>query len=300
MQLKKLKNPTLILTGILILIIAFTLFFLSNNRFIGNFNSNRVKFIISTEYNEYLEQELIWIKLKIINSSEENFYLHGELSIGAGLDFEIRDDQGNILQSMLVSEYGNRGDSLLVLPGDTIENIANLSWYSANKSAPTKYKILAHCENLVSNEIMVRINKPEGEEKEVFDFMKKDNVDRENIQIDRRLIDSVAINIVNKYPHSRYTPQIYDRLLRSLVIYGDSSTFSESFDIYMINNFNKLTTKFMLTTYKAHLLTYMNNKTEISQKLEELKSKYGNNENLNKIVDKYVKRNIKHEKFWFK
>jgi len=300
-QFKNIRGFTTICIIVIIVLFTFILFFTVNNYLKGDLNPNKVNFIISSEYNEYLEGELIWLKLKIINRSGNDFYLHSELSLGGGSSFDIKDDEGNILRSMLVSEPLPGGDSLLLSSGDSVESNENLSWYpSVTLKSSKEYKIVAHYEDLTSNEITIPIKKPDGIEKEMFDFMKKDYLIRENIQISRRVIDSLAIDMVNKYPDSRFTPQIYDRLLRSLTIYGDSSTCIKNFDNYMIKNSNRSITEFMITSYKAHLKSYLDNNTEISQKLEELKSKYGYNENLNKMIDRYIKQNINHEKFWFK
>lgn len=80
----------------------------------------------------------------------------------------------------------------------------------------------------------------------------------------------------------------------------DSTKFNKLFDEYMIRYANSPNSSIIINIYRAKLKSESKDKNYIISKLEELKVKYGRNVLLENEINRFIKRNIKHEKFWFK
>jgi len=297
------RSKIIILVVIIMGLVSIFSFFFLQGDIRGDLNPKNINFVISPNHTEFLKGEYIWINVKIVNNSDQTYFIKGNLVSGGGLEFIIKDAQGKIIPKPSFQSFKiEREDSLTFLPNDTLENIQNLEWFNLGYSKSTnEYSLVAKYNNFTSNEIYFKVIEPEGSEKKLYDFIQKYDNERVFKKENGEYLDNEAISLINQFPDSRYSPILYEQLLSIMMgYYPGSNNFERYFDDYMLKHSNDPTTSIMINLYSAKLKLLTKDKNFIKSKLEELKSKYGNNLFLNNEIDRYIRRNVDNEIYWFK
>ncbi|MDZ4711162.1 MAG: hypothetical protein SGI89_02415 [bacterium] len=295
------KNISIFFTALIVLTSTFW-FFLIQSKTKGDQNPENIIFTISCEDSEYLSGEAIWVNVKVINNSEMDFYFNGELILGSNLNFKVFNSNDELVDRIFLNFSTAIDDSILLSPGDTLENDQTLNWFRLNlQNRTNKFYIIAEYNNLKSNKVEFTITEPIGDEKEIFDFIKLYDKERFKLDTNGKSLDNKLIRLIETYPNSRYLPILYEQLLSSIgAFYLDSAYFNTYFHQYMKTYLNFSSTQNIVHLYKANLMNYMNDIKQIEIKLEELKIVYGNNVKLNGMINRYIKQNVKFDKLWFK
>lgn len=297
------KRKKYIVITVLTMVLAsiFSFFFIDND-IQGHLNPKNIEFKIFSNQIEYLKGEYIWINIRVINNSDQNYYVRDNLAIGAGLEIIVNDSQGKKIPNPIFDSFEiEKYDSFEFLPKDTLESIQNLDWFRLNHNKSiNEYTIIAQYNGLTSNQIHFKVIEPEGEEKRIYEFIKRYDKERVFKGEGGQDLDSEAISLINQFPNSRYIPIIYEQLLSTMVVhYSDFNSFEKYFDDYMRKYPGNASSGILINIYRVKLKMLSNDKNMIRAKIEELKIKYGN-AILNSEIDRYIKRNIDYEKFWFK
>lgn len=288
---------------LLLFLILLSISTFNNNNKINNDgdNDNGIALLITPYNNEYFSNELIWINVKVLNNSNTDYKMIGDLSLGSGyLSLSVKDENGKILNSILTSEtYAEyKPDTVIISPGQVAENDINLGWYIfSNKNK--KIIVDASYNDLNSNHLEIPIIEPEGFEKEMLDLWNEYEFALRKNKIDDELRFKV-IEFNNKYPQSRYIPQLYDDLLLNLLGYKFIDLYLQEFNKYMEVNANHPTTNFLFPTYKSYLknIEHLTN-AEIVDKFNDLIQDYPQSENFKKYVQRNIKLNFNKDKAWF-
>lgn len=294
-----------IIFSLLTLIVILTIFFFFFNRedLRSGSNPRNIKFIISTNQSEYLKGEYVWINIKLINGSDQSAYLKDFFAVGAGLELEIKNSHGQIIKPPAISFLNIPGhDSVLFAINDTFETVENLDWFNLNPHEFTnEYKIRAKYNNFISNEIEFKIIEPEGSEREILNFIRKYDKERIFQKENGLLLDQKATELLNQYPNSKYSPILYEQLLRMMLAnYPDTNSFNQNFEKYMNRYGDSYGSNIIIPIYSARLEINGFNNYQIKSKLEDLNTKYENSPILKNTIDRFIKRNIDFEKYWFK
>jgi len=282
--------------GVLILLIV--LIFAYNLTINSNYIKNNLTLTISSEHNNYLKGESIWLNVNFTNLSDNPIYLKHSFSVGGGLHFEIKTNSGNELISLF--KLTEVMDSIQFLPGDYIEKSANIDFYTmTNPNYLGDYTIKAFYDQYESNEIKISIVEPEKTELIIYNFIQKYDSSLDVDIYDRGDIDSLAENILNLYPKSRYSSIIADQLLRSPIVLKDSIRFNKIFKTYMQNNANRLSTNNIISDYSTYLKMYFS-QSELIPRLEILNTQYPQNEKLKHELDNFINLNFHDNKHFIR
>lgn len=236
--------------------------------FRANINNNstdtsggKVRLKVETEYNEYLIDQLIWVKVVVFNNSNTDYYLKDPLK-RLYTHFEVTSPSGKKVNEILSSDISQQTDSLQLRPGSSFEKVMPLNtvtekFYGEEKKETGAYNVRASYQDLISDEIRVIVREPEGIDKEIYE---KTYVQLLNSDISRYEKIQKLSEVLKEYPSSKYAPQLYK-------IYFDESHYSKDYN----NNSDEINNFFQSNydTYGSDLILEIGNVN-----FEKLLSKY--------------------------
>lgn len=232
-------------------------------------SENSVELIIESEFDYYLLEQNVWIKVDLINNTDSNYYVMESISPGI-LKFSIIEPDGNPVSSGGFTVNYVIWDPILVLkPGERYQEIISLEHYlNSQEYKIGTYKISSgfygheNIPYLKSNTIEIEILPPKGEDKELLYLTKQSNT---------RLS-----NLLDQYCESVYAPQLYTTLIVYSNNTSDNSIFESSCNKYFEKYMNFFETWHVLTQYAIDL---RDNK---KLSFEEMDQIFDNLKNLNK------------------
>ena len=225
------ENKNLLISVLIIFAVILLLFIFKSNTFrkanesmIPDSAERKVSLIITPEYDEYLLDQLIWVKINLTNNSNENYFLKSPLK-RSYVRFAGTYPSGEKIAVSFISEIQEQSDSLKLEPGSSFEkvmplNISAEKFYGKEKKETGNYKINAKYQNLTSNELIINVTEPAGIDKEIYEqtygkLFKAEISQYEKIQ---KLGEAIK-----KYPGTKYSPQLYK-------IYFDESNYSKDYN----------------------------------------------------------------------
>lgn len=267
-MLRIFENKSLLISVLAIFIVILSIFIIKSKSFmnkgetmIPDSGERKVSLIITPEYDEYFIDQLIWVKINVINNSNENYYLKSPLK-RPYVSFTGTYPSGKKITGGSGSEIQEQSDSLKLVPGSSFEkvipvNISSEKFYGEERKETGNYKIGAMYQNLRSNDLNFKVKEPAGIDKEIYDqtygnlFM-TDIPQYEKIQ--------KLGELLKKYPGTKYSPQLYK-------IYFSESNYSKDYN----NNSDEINYFFdnNSDTYGADLILDVGNVN-----FEKLLSKY--------------------------
>lgn len=241
-----------------------------------NLNKSEVQFSIQPEFNKYFRNQTIWIKVAIFNNLENPYQLNDPFGI-TGIKFDVIGPDKLPLENSILSVDYLPMKSVFVPGKDSAITYVNLDYFFFNlvqikKKQVGEFMIKAKYQNLESNEVTILMENPSGEDKELFDETFEGYYLFSNNDQSMRLE-----NLLEKYKTSPYAPQLYVQLYHFTPVENKSDTtrFKNLFKKYFENNTNSYSLVYLLQRYEGYLKSYMNlNKSQITEKLNELKNKY--------------------------
>lgn len=266
---------------------AVLIIFLILNGNINLFSNSKFKdttLILKSKYDHYFKNESIWLAAKLINRNNTQHQFKGVFQAQDGLIIIVKNDKGQEIRKGINEFVVPIDTSILLNSNDSLENKFNLDWYDLRGTNFITVK--AEYNGIQSNEIKLIYKQPVGEDLQVLKAIEENDKMRDDLKISRELVDNKAIEIINRYPNSRYIPDLYNKLLLSLLTFNsDNVKYEEYFDKYMTQYRDEDMTKVILPTYLVNINVYKNNLTE-TQKIEEFR----------KLVQRYNAKNTEFEK----
>lgn len=223
-----------------------------------------VKLIITPEYSEYFIEQDIWMKVMVVNNSIESYYLKFPLN-RTFTNFKGMYPSGKIIADSITFNPIEKSDSLKLIPGSSYEKVMALNKAAKNFFISDKgdnvetgiYKINARYQQLVSNELSLKVTLPTGADKELYDET-YGKLFIQNVSPEEKIYK--LEELINRYPSSKYSPQLYYIFFRESNFTNDYNRSSENIsDFFKYNN----------DTYGADLILDIGN-----YNLEKLSSKY--------------------------
>jgi hypothetical protein len=253
--------PVIIFSAIIFFIFKSEILRTDSNNSLSNTSNGIVRLTVETEYNEYYTDQLIWIKVIVINDSKSDYYLKYPLK-RLYIQFKASTPSGNKIYESLNSDTAVKTDSLLLKPGSSFEKVMPLNtaieqFYGEDKKETGIYKINAKYQNLISNDFDISVTEPTGVNKEIYEQTYEKLFKPEIPQYDK--IQKLG-EALKKYPVTKYTPQLYK-------LYFDESNYSKDYN----NNSDEINNFFESNydTYGADLILDVGNVN-----FEKLLSKY--------------------------
>ena len=226
-----------------------------------NVSDGKVKLIIMTEYNEYFIDQDIWLKVSVVNNSNENYYLKLPLN-RSYIYFKGVYPSEKIVTDSFTVDPGEIKDSLKILPGNSYEKVVSLNpvnekFFRENGKETGIYSLIAGYQDLLSNELSIPVILPSGDDKELYEQTFGSLFGQEVSDYDK----AVKLGeLLKKYPATKYSPQLYNIFFRESDFVNDYNRASENMsDFFEYNN----------DTYGAELILDIGN-----HNMEKLSSKY--------------------------
>ncbi|MBK9331307.1 MAG: hypothetical protein IPM96_02625 [Ignavibacteria bacterium] len=236
---------------------------------IFNLKNDSLQFTIQSEYEEYLVNQDIWLKVKLYNNSKAPYLMNLPFS-KPGIVFTIKEGDSLRLRFDNQNYEPARIFSCLLPESDSLVTYIHLIYNISDILKAGTFTVIADYQDLESNEITFAVSKPKGGDKVIFDELHGPykHATREE-QYNYRL------EILEKYKDSQYCPQFYIALLQFTEGQKDTSLFQDMFDKYFDNYPNS----FSLTRIMDEYWYYLGNVKGLShdqarQKLRDLKDKY--------------------------
>lgn len=275
----KYKIPKILLSLVILTILFYFGTLFSNKVEINNTNEikkGKVQLIITPEYDTYLHNQGVWILCNLVNISNEDYYLT-EVMDWYSLNFKITNSEGEVLShGLTVNEIPSK-DSLVLKRNENFETLVNLDWFFAARQIEDYYsneiyEISASYQGIESNQIRIEFRPPQSDDEEVFNKTFKlygyyISVSENNL--------SELLDLLSRYPTSKYTPQ----LLHSIFLYLKSQPNSSRFNSIFNNHINSFKDSyenfFIIQDYKYFLKNKFNYGDEmIEEKVSELSSRF--------------------------
>lgn len=221
----------------------------------------KVILILSPEYDGYFINQDIWMKVVVVNNSDDNYYLKLPLN-RTYTNFYRTYPSGKIITDSITVNRLKPPDSLKLLPGGSYEKVMTLNKTSTKLliddiNETGIYIINATYQDLVSNELKLPVTVPAGIDKELYD-QTYGKLFAQNISEEERVYK--LEDLLKKYPATKYSPQLYNIFFRESNFTNDYNRSSENIsDFFKYNN----------DTYGAGLILDIGN-----HNLEKLSSKY--------------------------
>lgn len=267
MNKKSEHKKVFILTSIVVLVCLLIFLFVpdlfkkGNENLIKNTSAGKVNLIITSEYEEYFIDQDIWIKVSVVNNSNENYFLKWPLTL-TYTHFAGTYPSGKKINEIPTDDSIEPKDSLKLDPGGSFEKVMSLNkligkFYNEDKKEIGVYKINARYQDLNSNELNIDVTEPTDIDKELYDQTYLQLFKPEIPRYEK--IQKLAV-LLNKYPGSKYSPQLYK-------MYFDESKFTKDYN----NNSEEIVDffKYNHDTYGADLILEIGNVN-----FEKLLSKY--------------------------
>ncbi len=266
------KVKIIFVVGIVGILFYFTKILISNKQIIDNetvISNVNAQLIIKPEYDQYLYNQKIWMVCKILNNSSDNYIMEEYFNWNT-LNFKILSPNGKII------EYHDDGDQIepkpiILAPGEVFETVINLDWYFASRPIEENevsgvYEVTAQYQNLKSNKVKLDIMAPEGIDRLLYEKTSKTRklpvIPSESNELQ---------NLLEEYPSSKYSPQLYKILFLRIVGEGDSSRFFHNFNKYIDNYKNSYETVSIIKDFQSFTAGHLNwNSEQIQNKISEL------------------------------
>lgn len=261
----------------------------------GNLDSGKVQLIIEPEYDEYLLNQSVWIKVVLKNLSNNSYYIKRALS-NPFLDFKILDPSGNKVHCGITYTYGKARDSILLSPEDSVLRYECLDIYMATQNnIQGIYKIYANYQGIKSNEIEIMMLEPTGIDKEVYNSTYRTRTAPWTLKEISHLS-----NIIDSYPESKYMPQLYSILL-GILVYKEKDIYNKFmyyFNKYFENHSNSYNSLFVIGEYDGYLKDRKEMSIEqVKKEVKNLSSRYKNTV-FEQLVNIYIQRKYSGEKYY--
>lgn len=232
-----------------------------NESNIQDSGNGKVTLDIETEYGEYYIDQMIWIKVIVTNNTKDNYYLRYPLT-RLFVMFEKIYPSGDSISENIAADAFLQSDSLLLKPGSSFEKVIQLNtepekFYGDEKKETGIYKINARYQDLISNEINLKVSEPSGIDKELYDdsYLK---LFKNEIPIYER--NQKLGELLKKYPGTKYSPQLYKKYFEETNYSKDYNNNSDEINNFFESNYD---------TYGADLILDVGNVN-----FEKLLSKY--------------------------
>ena len=263
-----------LLISVLIIFTAFLLLFIFKSEIIRNEREDlipdsaerKVSLIITSEYDEYFIDQLIWIKINVANNSNENYYLKSPIK-RAYVDFSVTYPSGKKLSDSLSLDIREHSDSLKLEPGSSFEkvipvNISSDKFYGEGKKETGKFNIIAEYQNLTSNELNINVTEPAGVDKEIYDQTYGNLFITDIPQYEK--IQKLG-ELLKKYPGTKYSPQLYKIYFSESNYSKDYNNNSDDINFFFENNSDTYGADLILdignVNYEKLLSKYRDSKT---------------------------------------
>lgn len=236
-------------------------------------NQGEIQVVIEPEYDHYYFGENIWLKVTIMNNTDEDFYLT-YLPDVLSLPLLIFNDNGTRIYSRENDERMRSSDSTKVPPHTDFNSLINLSDYYFPQRKVTKgvyiisgeYEKYPHRKFLSATQIhrSITIDYPPAIKTNTIKILISPTAERENELYNQlfwntgeKFTDNLERYkfLTNEYPDSKFYPQIYSEYIYYLQ--NDSSQFFENVD-YFFNNIDSFESIRILHTLESYLRQKLN------------------------------------------
>jgi hypothetical protein len=235
--------------------------------------NNFVEFSIIPEYEEYLINQSVWVNLQIKNNTSDTYYIKDELSWDI-IDFYIFDPRGDRLRRVAEIDNLPSFDSIALQPEEIFDKLLNLdahfmSAQNVLNELEGDYKIYAFYQNLESNKIILKFNRPTGNDLKVYNMTYYGYLLPENEEEFLELKSLVFSN-----PQSKYAPQLYNCLFLSSYYMKNDRIYTEVLDHFLNHNPSNFGLSHVLQSYDIIVQTKnIISLSEFNDKLEQIKSR---------------------------
>lgn len=244
-----------------------------------------VQFLIEPEFQTYLLNQNVTLRVVIYNNTENPYQLRQIPDI-TSIDFNIQDPLMNKLECM--ATFQNVENISYLNPGDSMSVYVKLDLYFFDSNHMAKnitgsFTIMAYFQDLTSNKIDISVITPEDGNKEIFDktkggfFVFKSNEESKMLE-----------ELLNKYPSSPYGPQLYYQLFVFSPDLSDTTRFSKIYTRCFDNYPNSYLQADILTKFEKYLLVDKKlDREEYENTLKSLAERYKNTF-IEKSILKYI------------
>lgn len=216
---------------------------------------NSVQLIITPEYDQYLYNQDVWMVCKVINNTTQDYMMQDNFDWNT-LNFKIKDPDGKTFGYKDGGDYAGKPKPVVLAPGEIFETVIHMGWHFASRTIEESetsgiYEVSAQYLDLKSNIVKFDLIAPEGVDKMLYERTFRTFKFRSpSILSEFQELQ----NLLEEYPSSKYSPQLYGSLLKGLVGYSDSSRFFYNFNRYIDNYKNSYQTYFIIG-YLKNILT---------------------------------------------
>ncbi len=275
----------IIFTTILVICIAILFITQSQSPFLkGSYNRNKVELTIKPEYEEYFIGQDVWITGVVTNTTGKDYYLINSFNV-TEINFDIIDPRGNKLTNPLeVTKTDIGKDSIKLQPGESFENDFPTDLYLQwGPQEVGEYKITMEYQGLKSNQIIINVKEPTGIDKEVYDQM-YNAINAPDFKQSSQDLEQ----LLDRYPTTRYSPQLYNLLILGLAYTDDGSRLDYNINNYFKYNANSFTTRVVITKYAFCLSKFQKlSNEEIQVKLQQIADRYKGTKTQS-LIEKYI------------
>lgn len=236
-----------------------------------------VQLIIEPEFDQYLHNQDVYLKVSIVNKSQTSYYLKEPL-IWYSFNFDIKSTKDEKLTSGTTIDAMPSTDSVEIPPDSVLSTIVNMGWFFNKLSLKDSdknevYSINGRYQGLSSNEILIEFIPPSDKELRFYKSMVPNDYDElEN-----------SLNVLDEND-SRYTPQIYNDLLVSTAVHSDSIQFFNVFNKFLTSGRNSYSFYNALILFKNFTLKQLKWRPErIQSELDNLQNNYSGDEFMSTI-----------------
>jgi hypothetical protein len=244
----------------------------------------KVNFIIEPEFQNYLVNQYLYAKLRLVNRTFEPFQFAMPLDIWF---LKVTGPDGNDLSGSLEGDFPSLFDTVLLFPGQSLERIINLDPFLRDRFAFNtfgKYVISAKFHGIESNGAILNLIHPTGTDLKIYNEFFRTGASFNKTEIIEQYI--------NEGKSSPYFPQIY----YSELIYKNKNENEKMYDFYFLN-FNDYYNRSIVHNYGVFLTYSLNlSREEVKNRLSELEENYAGTKmaeynELEKNHNEFVKTN---------
>lgn len=256
-------------------------------------DSGKVQLIIEPEFDEYLLNQIVCVKVLLKNMTDKNYSIHYPLSLDI-FRYNIFDPFGNTLHYPLTSDLVSFLDSIKLISGETIEKYFCLDGYfSSYKNVPGGYRISADFQGIKSNEIKIVITIPTSDNKKVYNLTYgADYYPRNQREI------SYLSGIIRRYPKSKYIPQLYNGLILSSGHRDSNSQTIEYVNNYFKEHSDSYGSVFIISKYERYLRVRLGFNVEQTKQILLFFAEKYKNSLTGKLVNIEIERNYSDKMFY--
>lgn len=236
--------------------------------------NNNILLSVEPEYKNYAFGQRIWIRVKLINNSTNNYYLK-DLFDAFGIKFNIYDPRSIKLTNSIIVDYMIY-DSIKLEPHNSFENILPLDNYINDlNSIEGTYKIQANYQDLVSKTVYIKMSHPVGDLEDQYLIVKSlFNVNNTIGNSGTSYDIEKSMEFLQKNKNSIYSPDLYDKVLIAYLMSGNKNQIDSIVKSFFQNYSNSYTSKFIIDHYYNFLRKNGYGEEDAIIKLNEIKIEY--------------------------